>query len=169
MTMGTRICVLKDGLMLQLDTPQNLYDKPDNIFVAGFIGSPAMNFFDVTVVEQDGDLYVDGGTFRLKLPPQKAQAMKPYAGKPVVFGARPEDFHDREFVPPGIRAEPMTATVDVTELMGKEIYVYLLTGKKQFIAITDPRTRARVGSQMDIVVNMDNIHLFDRETEKAIR
>jgi len=169
MTMGTRICVLKDGLMMQLDTPQNLYDKPDNIFVAGFIGSPAMNFFDVTVVEQDGDLYADGGTFRLKLPPEKAKAAKSLAGKSVVFGARPEDFHDREFVPPGIRAEPMTAQVDVTELMGKEIYVYLLTGKKQFIAITDPRTRARVGSQMDIAVNMDNIHLFDRETERAVR
>src|SRR5512137_537470 len=106
MTMGTRICVLKDGLMMQLDTPQRLYDTPNNIFVAGFIGSPAMNFFDVTLVEQDGDLYVDAGTFRLKLPPEKAAVAKAYAGKPVVFGARPEDFHDREFTPPGIRAEP---------------------------------------------------------------
>jgi multiple sugar transport system ATP-binding protein len=128
-----------------------------------------MNFFDVTLVEQDGDLYVDGGTFRLKLPAEKMVTAKPYAGKSVVFGARPEDFHDREFVPPGIRAESMTADVDVTELMGKEIYVYLLTGKKQFIAITDPRTRARVGNRLDIAVNMDNIHLFDRETQKAIR
>ena len=169
MTMGTRICVLKDGLMLQLDTPQNLYDQPDNIFVAGFIGSPAMNFFDVTLVEQDGNVYVDGGTFRLKLPPEKAQAARAYVGKQVVFGTRPEDIHDREFVPPGIRAEPLTAQVDVTELMGKEIYVYLLSGKKQFIAITDPRTRARVGNQMDVAVNMDNVHLFDRETEAAIR
>jgi multiple sugar transport system ATP-binding protein len=169
MTMGTRICVLKDGLMMQLDTPQHLYDRPDNIFVAGFIGTPAMNFFDVTLVEQDGELYIDGGTFRLKLPPDKAQVARPYAGKQVVFGTRPEDLHDREFTPPGIRAEPMTADVDVTELMGKEIYVYLLTGKKQFIAIMDPRTRARIGSRMDIAVNMDNTHLFDRETEKAIR
>jgi len=169
MTMGSRICVLKDGLMMQIDTPQNLYDSPDNIFVAGFIGSPAMNFFDTSLVEQDGDMYVDGGTFRLKLPPEKAQVARPYVGKQVVFGTRPEDIHDREYVPPGIRAEPMTTSVDVTELMGNEIFVYLLIGEKQFIARMDPRTRARVGIEMDVAVNMDNIHLFDRDTEEAIR
>jgi multiple sugar transport system ATP-binding protein len=169
MTRGSRICVLKDGLMMQIDSPQNLYDSPDNVFVAGFIGSPAMNFFDVTLVEQDGDLYVDSGTFRLKLPPEKTQAAKPYAGQEVVFGVRPEDIHDREFTPPGIRAEPMTAQVDVTELMGNEIFVYLLTGKKQFIARVDPRTKAKVGNEMDVVFNMENVHLFDRKTEDVIR
>jgi multiple sugar transport system ATP-binding protein len=169
MTMGSRICVLRDGIMMQIDSPQKLYDDPDNVFVAGFIGSPAMNFFDVTLVEQDGDLYVDGGTFRLKLPPEKAQAAKPYVGKQVVFGTRPEDIHDRDFTPSGIRAEPLMAKVDVTELMGNEIFVYLLTGQKQFIARVDPRTQARVGKEMDMVVNMDNIHLFDRDTEAAIR
>jgi multiple sugar transport system ATP-binding protein len=169
MTMGSRICVLKDGLMMQIDTPQNLYDKPDNIFVAGFIGSPAMNFFDATLVEQDGDLYVDTGTFRLKLPPEKAQPAKPYAGKQVVFGVRPEDVHDRALSPSGIRSEPLTADVDVTELMGNEVLVYLISGKKQFIARVDPRTQARVGKKMDVVVNMDNIHLFDGKTELAIR
>jgi multiple sugar transport system ATP-binding protein len=170
MTMGSRICVLKDGLMMQIDSPQNLYDSPNNVFVAGFIGSPAMNFFDVTLVEQDGDLYADSGTFRLKLPPEKAKAARPdYVGKEVVFGVRPEDIHDREFTPPGIRAEPMTAKVDVTELMGNEIFVYLVTGKKQFIARVDPRTKAKVGQEMDIAFNMDNIHLFDRQGEHAIR
>jgi multiple sugar transport system ATP-binding protein len=169
MTMGSRICVLRDGLMMQIDAPQDLYDLPNNVFVAGFIGSPAMNFFDATVVEQDGDLYVDSGMFRLKLSPDKAQAARSYAGKQVVFGARPEDIHDREYVPPGIRSEPLTATVDVTELMGNEIFVYLLIGQKQFIARVDPRTGARVGIEMDVVVNMDNTHLFDRETDQAIR
>jgi multiple sugar transport system ATP-binding protein len=169
MTMGSRICVLRDGLMMQIDSPQKLYDHPNNVFVAGFIGSPAMNFFDVTLVEQDGNVYVDGGTFRLKLPPEKLDAARPYVGQQVIFGTRPEDIHDREFVPPGIRAEPMTATVDVTELMGNEIFVYLLIGQKQFISRMDPRTSARVGNQMDIAVNMDNIHLFDHDTEEAIR
>jgi multiple sugar transport system ATP-binding protein len=169
MTMGSRICVLRDGMMMQIDTPQNLYDLPNNVFVAGFIGSPAMNFFDATVVEQDGDLYVDSGMFRLKLSPEKAEAARGHAGKQVIFGARPEDIHDREYIPPGIRAEPITTTVDVTELMGNEIFVYLLTGQKQFIARMDPRTRARVGIEMDVVVNMDNTHLFDPETEEAIR
>jgi multiple sugar transport system ATP-binding protein len=128
-----------------------------------------MNFFDVTLVEQDGNLYVDGGTFRLKLPPEKAQAARNHAGREVVFGVRPEDIHDREFVPPGIRAEPLMANVDVTELMGNEIFVYLLTGKKQFIARVDPRTSASVGNDLDVVFNMDNSHLFDRETEQAVR
>jgi multiple sugar transport system ATP-binding protein len=169
MTMGSRICVLRDGLMMQIDSPQNLYDNPDNVFVAGFIGSPAMNFFDVTLVGQDGDLYVVGGTFRLKLPPEKMEAAGPYVGKQVIFGTRPEDIHDREFTPPSIRADAMTATVDVTELMGNEIFVYLLSGQKQFIARMDPRTSARVGNQMDLAINMDNIHLFDRDTEAAIR
>jgi len=169
MTMGTRICVLRDGKMQQLDSPQNLYDKPDNIFVAGFIGSPAMNLFDVTLVEQDGDLYVDSGTFRLKLPLEKANAARSHVGQQVVFGIRPEDIHDRGFAPPGIRAEPMTATVDVTELMGNEIFLYLLTGQKVFIARVDPRTKARVGSKIDVAVNMDNIHLFDPDTEVAMR
>ncbi len=95
--------------------------------------------------------------------------VQPYAGKEVVFGTRPEDVHDREFVPPGIRAEPMTCNVDVTELMGNEIFVYLLTGQKEFIARVDPRTQARVGNEMDVVINMDNTHLFDRDTEQAIR
>jgi multiple sugar transport system ATP-binding protein len=169
MTMGSRICVLKDGLMMQIDTPQKLYDQPDNVFVAGFIGSPAMNFFDVTIVEQDSELYVDSGTFRLKLPPEKAQAARSYAGKQVIFGTRPEDIHDREYIPAGIRAEPLTCQVDVTELMGNEIFVYLITGQKQFIARVDPRTSARVGNELGIVFNMDNIHLFDRDTEEAIR
>jgi multiple sugar transport system ATP-binding protein len=170
MTMGSRICVLKDGLMMQINSPQNLYDSPDNIFVAGFIGSPAMNFFDVTLIEQDGDLHVDSGTFRLKLPPEKARACRPgYVGKEVVFGVRPEDIHDREFTPPNIRAEPLTAEVDVTELMGNEIFVYLLTGKKQFIARVDPRTKAKVGKQMELAVDMDNVHLFNRTSEQAIR
>jgi multiple sugar transport system ATP-binding protein len=169
MTMGSRICVLRDGLMMQIDSPQNLYDLPDNVFVAGFIGSPSMNFFDTTVVEQDGDLYVDAGSFRLKLPPEKAPELQPYSGKEVVFGVRPEDIHDRALVPPGIRTEPLTATVDVTELMGNEIFVYMMTGQKEFIARMDPRTQAQVGNEIDVVVNMDNIHLFDRDTEQAIR
>jgi len=169
MTMGSRICVLRDGLMMQIASPQVLYDQPDNIFVAGFIGSPAMNLFDVTMVDQDGELYVDGGTFRLKLPPEKAQLARPYAGQQVIFGMRPEDIHDRAHSPAGIRVEPMECQVDVTELMGNEIIVYLLTGQKQIIARVDPRTKAIIGSKLDVVVNMDNIHLFDRESEAAIR
>jgi multiple sugar transport system ATP-binding protein len=169
MTMGMRIAVLKDGILQQLDTPQNLYDEPDNMFVAGFIGSPAMNFFDVTLVGTKEEMYVDGGTFKVKLPPDKAALVTDYLGKEVVFGVRPEDIHDRQYAPPGITAAPLTVKVDVTELMGNEIFVYLLTGQKTFIARVDPRTQARIGQDLDIALNMDNVHIFDRQTERAIR
>jgi multiple sugar transport system ATP-binding protein len=168
MTMGTRIVVLKDGLLQQLDTPQNLYDNPNNLFVAGFIGSPAMNFFDSTVVEEDGALFVDGGTFRLKVPQDKVQPLLPYKGQQVIFGIRPEDIHDPEFTPPGVQAGRIQSQVDVTELMGNEVFVYLLTGEKTFIARVDPRTRARVGMEMEAVLNMANMHAFEPQTEKAI-
>jgi multiple sugar transport system ATP-binding protein len=169
MTMGMRIAVLKDGILQQLDTPQNLYDKPDKMFVAGFIGSPAMNFFDATLVGTKEEMYVDGGTFKVKLPPGKAAPVADYLGKEVVFGVRPEDIHDRQYAPPGITAAPLTVKVDVTELMGNEIFVYLLTGQKTFIARVDPRTQARIGQDLDVVMNMDNVHIFDRQTEGAIR
>jgi multiple sugar transport system ATP-binding protein len=169
MTMGMRIAVLKDGLLQQLDTPQNLYDKPDYMFVAGFIGSPAMNFFDATLVGTKEEMYVDGGTFKVRLPPGKAAAVADYLGKEVAFGVRPEDIHDRQYAPPEITAEPLTVKVDVTELMGNEIFVYLLTGQKTFIARVDPRTQARIGQDLDVVMNMDNVHIFDRQTEGAIR
>src|SRR5512136_2107521 len=96
MTMGTRIAVMKDGLLQQLDTPQHLYDNPGNMFVAGFIGSPSMNFFDTTVVEEDGKLLVDGGSFRLAVPPTKATALAAYKGKEVIVGVRPEDIYDTD-------------------------------------------------------------------------
>jgi multiple sugar transport system ATP-binding protein len=156
MTMASRIAVLKDGLLQQIDTPQQLYNHPGNVFTAGFIGSPSMNFFDVTLVEQDGKMYVDGGTY---------MASK---GKKVIFGIRPEDVHAAQYQSPGISPSPMTAEVDVTELMGNEIYLYLLAGKKQFIARVDPRTQARPGEQIDLVINMDQMHLFDPQTEKTL-
>jgi multiple sugar transport system ATP-binding protein len=169
MTMGMRIAVLKEGILQQLDTPQNLYDRPDNMFVAGFIGSPSMNFFDATLVGTKEEMYVDGGSFKVKLPSEKAVSVAQYLGKEVVFGVRPEDIHDRQYAPPGITAAPLTVKVDVTELMGNEIFVYLLMGQKTFIARVDPRTQARIGQDLDIVMNMDNIHIFDRQTERAIR
>jgi multiple sugar transport system ATP-binding protein len=169
MTMGTRIAVMKDGLMQQIDTPQALYDRPTNIFVAGFIGSPAMNFFDVRLSSSDGKLVIDGGSFHLDVPPDRARILQAYAGKDMVLGLRPEDLHDPEFTPPGIIAARIPAEVDVTELMGSEVYLYLLAGGKQFVARVDPRTRARVGNRVDVVVNMANIHIFDKATEQAVR
>jgi multiple sugar transport system ATP-binding protein len=161
--------VLRDGILQQVDTPQNLYSYPANLFVAGFIGSPAMNFFDVTLVSENGDLYVDSGTFRLKVPEGKVQSLLPYKGKKVVFGIRPDDIHDPHFTPPNITPGKIKAEVDVTELMGNEVFVHLLTGEKSFTGRFDPRTGVRVGDAMETVLNMDNMHAFDPQTEKAIR
>jgi multiple sugar transport system ATP-binding protein len=169
MTMGTRIAVMKDGILQQVDTPQHLYDIPDNMFVAGFIGSPAMNFFDVKVAGTKEEMYVEGPGFKLRVPPEKAKALGDYLGKDVIFGIRPEDVHDAGYSPPGIIAEGLTCNVDVTELMGSEVFVYLVSDSKTFIGRFDPRTSARVGQQIDAVFDMGNVHFFDPETDTALR
>lgn len=168
MTMGSRIAVLNDGILQQLDTPQNLYDRPRNMFVAGFIGSPAMNFFEATITGTNEEIYIDGGTFRAKVPPERVAKFREHLGTQVIFGMRPEDIHDRSFTPPGITAASLKAKVDVTELMGNEIFLYLLTGEKQFIARVDPRTQARPGHDIEVVMNMDNMHVFDPQSKQVI-
>jgi multiple sugar transport system ATP-binding protein len=169
MTMGTRILVLKDGLMQQIDTPQNLYDRPDNLFVAGFIGSPSMNFFDAKLVQRDGSIAVDCRDFVLDVPEDKADTYRDHLGKEVIFGIRPDNTHDLEFVPPGITESVVEAKVDVTELLGNEVVVYLATDHHEFLGRFDPRTNARVGNMLSVAFNMDSMHIFDKRTEKAIR
>ncbi len=109
MTMADRIAVLKDGILMQVETPQTLYDHPGNVFVAGFIGSPSMNFFDATLVgEKDNDkIFIDGGAFRLEVPDNKKEILKPYNGKQVICGIRPEDIHATEWTPPGVTPAPI--------------------------------------------------------------
>ncbi len=169
MTMGTRITVIKDGILQQVASPQVLYDTPDNVFVAGFIGSPSMNFFDATLVQENGKLMVDAGIFRVPVPQHKVPVCQPHAGKPIIFGIRPEDIHDPDYRPANISEARVDTEVEVTELMGNEVFVYFNTGGKSYIARVDPRTSARVGVQMPAAFNMDNMHIFDRQTEQAIR
>jgi len=169
MTMGTRIAVLRDGILQQLDTPQRLYDYPANTFVAGFIGTPPMNFFPATLVQEDGELYVDGGTFRVQVPPARRDVYRAYSNREVIFGVRPEDCHSDQFVPPGVREARVRAKIDVVELMGAEIYLWCMTGSKVFVSRVDPRTRVEPGDEMDVVMNKDHMQLFDPQTEMAIR
>lgn len=169
MTMASRIAVINKGMLQQLDTPQVLYDRPDNMFVAGFIGAPAMNFFKAKLVKKGKDLVVDAGTFVVPIPPERSAAFDGYAGKSVVFGIRPEDIYNPVFVPPGIHAAPVEVKVDVTELMGNEIFLYLVSGENQIVARVDPRTDFKIGDKTQVAFNMDKCHLFDPETEKAIR
>ena len=168
MTMGTRIAVMRDGILQQVDTPEELYRRPANAFVAGFIGSPAMNFFDATLTGDRDQMYMDGGSFRLKVPAEKATLLRDYLGKKVIFGVRPEDVHDSTYAPPGIVGAPLVARVDVTEMMGNEVLLYLLSGNRSFIARVDPRTSARVGNEIQALFNMDNMHVFDQETEQIV-
>ncbi len=168
MTMATRIAVINKGKLQQLDSPQNLYNFPTNLFVAGFIGSPAMNFFPATI-RKNGGLVADAGEFKIPLPADRSKALQPYVDKNVVFGIRPEDIHDAEFVPPNIPAAKVPAKVDVTELMGNEILLYLITGKNNFVARVDPRSKMRVGDQAQVVFNMEKFHVFDPESEKALQ
>ena len=171
MTMGSRIAVLRDGILQQCDAPQVLYDTPANIFVAGFIGSPSMNFFDATLVGDASEMHVQTETFKVRVPEDRAKiyAEKGQAGKQVVFGLRPNDIFDPEFEAPNIFGQRVKSKVDVTEMMGNEIFLYLLTGEKEFRARVDPRSKARVGQDVEVTFNMDHMQVFDRQTEMAVR
>lgn len=161
MTMASRIAVMNKGKLLQLDSPQMLYDHPANLFVAGFIGSPAMNFFNGKVLVEDGQMIIDMDTFRVKVPQQNMARYESVIGKDIIFGIRPEDIHKPEFAPPGIVAELVDVTVDVTELMGNEIFLYLVNGTHSFTARVDPRTQVKFGDNLQVAFNMDNLHIFD--------
>jgi len=174
LTLATRIAVLKDGVLQQVDTPGNLYDHPTNVFVAGFIGSPSMNFFAATLTGTRDEMYVDTGSFRVRVPEtgdsNVRAALDGYLGKGVTFGIRPEDIYDRQFVPPGVTGEPVTGVVSFSELTGPEDYLYVDTTDKQFsfVARVDRRTGAVAGRNFDLLFNMQNAHYFDPSTDNAI-
>jgi len=169
MTMGTRIAVMSVGELQQIDTPQSLYDHPANIFVAGFVGSPSMNFFDATLIEQEGKMVIQTSGFNVDVPPNRVEAYRPALGSKVVFGVRPEDIHDPQYLPANISTtQHVNANIDVVEQMGNEKIIYLEQGSKTFIARMDPRTSAGVGQMMDVVIDMDRMHLFDGKTEKTL-
>jgi multiple sugar transport system ATP-binding protein len=169
LTMGSRIAVMKDGILQQLDTPQTLYDHPANMFVAGFIGSPAMNFFEAKLDRGDGKALIDVGPFQLPVPNTLVEKLGAHVGKPIYFGIRPEDIHDSHFVPRGVdEAARLQANVTVVEPLGSEVFAYVENGGKEMVGKLDPRTGARVGQGIDLVVDMNKMHIFDRETEKAL-
>lgn len=168
MTMGQRIAVQRDGVLQQVDTPQNVYDHPANVFVAGFIGSPAMNFFDARLVGSKEEAHIETDAFRVRVPQDKASALAEHLGKDVVFGIRPEDVHDKRFVPVDVSAASLVARVDVIEPMGSEKYLYLVVNGKALVARVDPRSKASIQGDLEVALNMDNIHLFDARTEEAI-
>jgi len=169
MTMASRIAVTNKGKLQQLDTPQALYDRPGNMFVAGFIGSPSMNFFPGKIKKDGGKLYVETEGFTVAIPDNRAKPYFDYVDKKVIFGLRPDDIHSPQFLPPNIHGEKIDCKVDVIELMGNEIFLYLVNAGNTFVARVDPRTYFKVGEEVQVALNMDNFHVFDPETEMAVR
>lgn len=172
MTMGDRIVVLKDGIVQQVGAPLELYERPDNVFVAGFIGSPAMNFMHGVLVREGDDYIVNCEAFRIKVPETKLQqnpGIKEHVDKKVIFGIRPEDIADAQLLPESERDQAITAMVSVTEPMGSEVYVHFSAGEHKFIGRLDSATKAKAGTPHQVVFDLNKMHLFDAETELAIR
>ena len=170
MTLGTRIVVLKDGIIQQVDSPQNLYDKPVNKFVAGFIGSPQMNLIDAKLQKEGNNVVVAFGENKIILPEAKAKVLesKGYVGKEVVFGIRPEDIHDEEAFLAASQGNVIKAHIKVYEMLGAEVYLYFDEGDTTFTARVNPRTTARVGDTVDFALDLSKIHIFDKETENVV-
>ncbi len=176
MTMGDRIAVLKplEGgtvqttSLQQCASPRELYSEPNNIFVAGFIGSPSMNFFEATLVKEDGRIWIDTGDFRVQAPPDRTKAYTPYLGKSVTFGIRPEHIYAPDYAPPITTQSKIRGVIEVVELLGHELHIYVNSGKSTFVATIDIRVQAQVDDQIDLIMDSDNMHLFDKETEQRI-
>lgn len=166
MTMGDRIVVMSDGIIQQAASPEELYNQPKNMFVAGFIGSPTMNFVTGTLNEQGGAVYFQAENMKVEVPQGKAAVLKQkgYVGKEVVMGIRPEDIHEEPIFLEGSPNTVFTASVDVTENLGHEMLLYLKSSSP-LIARVDGRSNTREGDNVKLAVDMNKTHIFDKETE----
>ncbi|MBO4693300.1 MAG: sn-glycerol-3-phosphate ABC transporter ATP-binding protein UgpC [Clostridia bacterium] len=180
MTMGTRIVVMKAGFVQQVDTPQNLYLYPCNLFVAGFIGSPQMNFIESKIIKDGSDFFVEFGSedtktragvkYKIKLPANKNKddCLEAYVGKEVIMGIRPEHVHNEEDLIAANGDGIVEADVEVTELMGAETYLYMNCEGQTINARVAPTNTARPGDKIKIALEPSKIHLFDKDTEVTI-
>ena len=170
LTLGTRIVVMKDGVVQQVDAPVELYQKPKNLFVAGFIGSPQMNFIDAKVVNNGTDVMLQFGSHSIKVPEAKAKVLMSngYEGKTVVLGIRPEDIKDEEVF---INTSPdsvVSVTIKVYEMLGAEVFLYFDIEGFDMCVRVNPRTTARPGDTIKLAFDLSKIHIFDKETEEAV-
>jgi len=168
MTMGDRIAVMKDGILQQVADPITVYDRPKNKFVAGFIGSPPMNFMQGTLIKKDGKVYFDEGRIMVKLVEDMYAQMAPYLGRQLFFGIRSEDIYDKLFVSEAPPENIVKVNCEVYEPMGSEVYLYLNTGKHTFIARVGAHDKPRVNQDMEVVFDMSKVHFFDKDTEETI-
>jgi len=170
MTMGDRIAVMKDGLVQQCDRPLEIYNHPANLFVAGFIGSPEMNLLEATVKASNGDILVDAGSYQVNMPEKHKESLKPYVGKSVRFGIRPEDIYDKSIsLIPAQPGNTIGVQVEITEPMGSSVLLELDPGDgKTLTANAGADTKARIGEPLEVVLDMSKAHIFDAETEEAV-
>lgn len=171
MTMGDRIVVMKDGFIQQVDTPQNLYDNPCNVFVAGFIGSPQMNFVDATIKQlDDGSFAASCSQADIKLPSNRfdEKILQDYVEKNVVVGIRPEHIHMEEAFFDLTTTTKMSANIDLAEMMGAEVYLYFNLAGRRITARVQPHGHLEAGSKIDLAIDGNKLHLFDKETEQVI-
>jgi multiple sugar transport system ATP-binding protein len=163
MTMGTKIVIMRDGEIQQVGTPMELYEYPVNLFVAGFIGSPAMNFIPAKIISKDSGLYIDGESFEFLIPSQKEKYLRGKINEEVIFGIRPENIQDKSFAEKSVQRSSIKAAVDVVEPLGSEVQLVVTSGKHGLVARVDPRTQARVSEEIELVLNMDKFHIFEKE------
>ena len=179
MTMGDRIVVMKDGFVQQIDTPQNLYERPVNKFVAGFLGSPQMNFIDAVLKEEYGQYVVEFGSrdtrmssavrYQIAIPESKVTPeLANYVGKEVTLGIRPESVHDEEMYLSNATTGIIDCYVEITEMMGAETYLYLTCEGIPLTARVSPRSTAKPPDEIKVAIDPNKIHLFDKETERTI-
>jgi multiple sugar transport system ATP-binding protein len=168
MTMGDRIVVMKDGLIQQVDTPMNLYNKPANQFVARFIGSPSMNFLSASVVAEEETLALRFGEVALPIGAADSARLKAYAGKEIVVGIRPDAIHDEAAYLEAHPAWTLDVRIDVVEPMGSESYIYFGLNGDNFVARVAPESSARVMTGHRLAFDMEKLHFFDKETQKAV-
>ncbi|MGN1137558.1 MAG: ABC transporter ATP-binding protein [Oscillospiraceae bacterium] len=180
MTMGDRIVVMKDGFIQQVDSPQNLYANPVNLFVAGFMGSPQMNFIDAVLRKIEGKYTIEFGSedtktsrgvkYYVELPESKIDenVLSNYVDKEIIMGIRPENIHDEEMFISSAKTGIIDADVEITEMMGAEVYLYLNCQGISLTARVDPRSTARPQDTIKVALDPNKVHIFDKETEKTI-
>ena len=169
MTMADRIFIMSKGLLQQSGTPMEVYLNPASRFVAGFIGSPAMNFIDTKVVDADGGLFVEAGAFRVKAPESFRSRLQPYLGRQVVFGVRPEDIVAHETAAGGAGGNTIMTQAEVVETLGSEIFAHLTCGAHSIVAKMEvPESPLRVGDALQVDLKMARTHVFDSETSRTI-
>ncbi|MDR5683312.1 MAG: sn-glycerol-3-phosphate ABC transporter ATP-binding protein UgpC [Armatimonadota bacterium] len=168
MTMGDRIVVMRDGVVQQVDTPLNLYERPANVFVAGFIGSPAMNFVEGLLMRGDGAFAFDAGNWRIPVPAGLSEYVKDWEGRRVVFGVRPEHMEDAALASPQEHHAVLRAKVEVHEPLGSDVILYLDAGGHSIVARVDAHSPAKMGDDVTVALDLRRMHLFDAETHKAI-